>query len=155
MIDSKQLVEYTKQPELALKNLDQLLALLESDDETEQICASDLLENFGATSVSDVAFLCQQLKSGISSRVYWCSTLLGRLGQAVCEATERHQIHTELCTAISDESIELSARERAAWAVGELGGVDDNCRAVLEKQIGTAPARLKRLLETALGTSSP
>lgn len=152
MINSKQLVEYAKKPELALTNLEALLGLLESDDETEQICASDLLENCGAPSVSDVAFLCQQLTSRISSRIYWCSTLLGRLGQTVRDATERNRINTELCHVISDESIELSARERATWAVGEFGGIDGKCRAVLEGHLATAPARMKRLLEAALAS---
>lgn len=152
MIDSKQLIEFTKQPELALKNLAELLVLLDSDDETEQGCANDLLENCGVPGRSDVPFLCEQLKSKISSRVYWCSTLLGRLGQTVSDPSERSRIHAELCLAIDDESIELSARERAAWAIGELGGVDGCCRTELERHIEAAPPRLKRLLSKALGS---
>lgn len=152
MIDSNKLVEFAKHPELALQNLNQLLPFLDSEDETELNTAIELLENCGAPSLTDVSFLCDQLKSGRSSRVYWCSTLLGRLGATVGEQAERSRIYTELCNAISDESLELSARERAAWAIGQLGGVDGDCRAVLEKQVENAPARLKRLLETALAT---
>ena len=152
MIDSKQLVEYAKHPELALQNLRQLLDLLDSDDETELSCASDLLENCGIPRQADVAFLCEQLKSGLSSRVYWCSTLLGRLSTTEVEQFTRKSIHTALSHVISDETIELSARERAAWAIGELGGIDEVCRAVLEQHVEKAPARLKRLLETALAS---
>ena len=152
MIDSKQLVEYAKHPELALQNLEPLLVLLDSNDETELNCASDLLENCGVPRLSDVRILCEQLKSGLSPRVYWCSTLLGRLGSTDVEQVFRKTIHTALCHVISDESIELSARERAAWAIGELGGIDDVCRVVLEKNVEKAPARLKRLLETALAS---
>ncbi len=152
MIDSKQLVEYAKHPELALQNLKQLLVLLDSDDETESGCASDLLENCGVPRQSHVPFLCEQLKSGLSSRVYWCSTLLGRLGSTDGDQAARQPIHSSLCDAINDQSLELSARERAAWAIGELGGIDDACRAVLEKNVEKAPARLKRLLETALAS---
>ena len=152
MIDSNKIVEFSKNPELALQNLDQLLSLLESGDDTELNTANELLENCGAPSLIDIPFLCDQLKSGRSSRVYWCSTLLGRLGTTVGVQRERSRIDTELCHAISDESLELSARERAAWAIGQLGGVDGDCRAILEKHVGTAPARLKRLLETALAT---
>ena len=152
MIDSNILVEFAKQPELALQNLNQLLGFLDSDDDTELNTASELLENCGAPSLTDVPFLCDQLKSGLSSRVYWCSTLLGRLGTTVGDQRARSRIDTELCRAISDESLELSARERAAWAIGQLGGVDGDCRTILEKHVGTAPARLKRLLETALAT---
>jgi hypothetical protein len=152
MIDSNQLVEYAKHPELALQNLDQLLAFLESDDESEQNCATDLLENCGVPSQKHVPFLCDQVKSGRSSRVYWCSTLLGRLGPTVGDQSTRRQIHSDLCDAVSDESLELSARERAAWAIGELGGIDPACRKVLEKQVEKAPVRLKRLLESALAS---
>ena len=150
MIDSNNLVEFAKHPDLALQNLNQLLAFLDSDDDTELNTANELLENCGAPILTDVPFLCDQLKSGLSSRVYWCSTLLGRLGTTVGEQPERSRIDTELCRAISDESLELSARERAAWAIGQFGGIDGDCRAVLEKNVEKAPARLKRLLETAL-----
>ena len=152
MIDSKQLVEYAKHPELALQNLNQLLTLLDSTDETEQNCASDLLENGGVPSREDIPFLCKQLSSGQSSRVYWCSTLLGRLGPAEDDQSERRRIQTDLCGVLNDDSLELSARERAAWAIGELGGIDISCRAVLEKLVEKAPPRLKRLLEAALAS---
>lgn len=150
MIDSNNLVEFAKHPELALQNLNQLMALLDSVDETERNTANELLENCGAPSQANIPFLCEQLKSGRSSRVYWCSTLLGRLGTTVGEERERSRIDTELSHVISDESLDLSARERAAWAIGQLGGVDRECRAVLEKHLEKAPARLKRLLKTAL-----
>lgn len=148
MIDSQQLTEYAKHPELALRNLEQLMPLLDSDDETEQDCVSDLLENCGAPALSQVPFLCAQLKSGLAPRVYWASTLLGRLGSD--ESLDRSQSHFELCQALTDEALELSARERAAWAIGETKPVDRVCREILEKIVEKAPARLKRLLETAL-----
>ena len=152
MIDSKQLVEYAKHPELAMQNLDQWLTLLGSNDETEQNCASDLLENAGIPSREDISFLCDQLKSGRSSRVYWCSTLLGRLGPVEDDQSVRRRIQANLCSVINDGSLELSARERAAWAIGEFGGIDMACRAVLEKHVEKAPPRLKRLLEAALAS---
>ncbi len=152
MIDSKQLVEFAKQPQLALHSLKELLAMLEGEEETEQNCASELLENCGAPQPSDVSFLCEQLRSGVFCRVYWCSTLLGRLGPTVEPPAERSRIQTELCNTISDSKLELTARERAAWAMGELGGVDGENRSVLEKQLDAAPARLKRLLAAALAT---
>ncbi|MCY2984963.1 MAG: hypothetical protein NTY15_15170 [Planctomycetota bacterium] len=148
MIDSKQLIEYAKNPELALRNLEQLLPLLDSDDETEQGCVSDLLENCGAPALTQIPFLCAQLKSGLAPRVYWSSTLLGRLGSV--ETLDRSRLHTDLCGVLQDENLELSARERAAWAIGETKPIDRDCRVILEKIVEKAPARLKRLLETAL-----
>ncbi len=149
MIESNKLAEFAKHPELALQNINELLSLLDSNDEAELNTASDLLENCGAPSRADIPFLCDQLKSRRSSTVYWCSTLLGRLGATV---GERSRIDSELCQAICDESLELSARERAAWAIGQLGKVEGDGRASLEKHVEKAPARLKRLLETALAT---
>ena len=152
MIDSKKLVEFAKHPELALQSLDQLLDLLDSEDEAELNTASDLLENCGLPNIPDIPFLCEQLKSGRSSRVYWCSTLLGRLGPTVDDQLDRSRMHSNLCHVISDESLDLSAKERAAWAMGELGKVDSDCRAVLKNHVEKAPPRLRRLLETVLAT---
>jgi hypothetical protein len=59
-------------------------------------------------------------------------------------------LHTDLCGVLQDENLELSARERAAWAIGETKPIDRDCRVILEKIVEKAPARLKRLLETAL-----
>ena len=152
MIDSKQLDEYTKHPELAFENLGQVLDLLESTDETEINCVSDLLENCGAPRLADVAFLSEQLKSAQSTRVYWCSTLLGRLRSDCGGPEARSRIQAALCQATINDSLELSARERAVWAIGELGSIDSDCRDVLKTQVEAAPARLKRLLETAMAT---
>jgi len=150
MIDSKQLVQDTKHAESTYQNLGKILDLLQSTDETESNSASDSLENCGAPRSEDVAFLLDQLKSAQSPRVYWCSTLLGRLGADGAGLAERSLIQAKLCKAINQETLELSARERAAWAVGMLGRVDSDCRALLTLQVEDAPARLKRLLETAL-----
>ena len=152
MIDSQKLVEFAKNPEMAIQNLDPLLDLLDSKDETELSIASDLFENCGVPKVQDIPFLCEQLKSGRSSRVYWCSTLLGRFGQTVSDQNDRSRMHSNLCNAINDESLDLSARERAAWAMGEIGRFDNDCRAILKNHVDKAPPRLKRLLETALAT---
>lgn len=152
MIDSKQLVEYAKHPESIFKNLKEILDLLQSTDETEANSASELLENCGAPRPEDVAFLLNQLKSAQSLRVYWCSTLLGRLGIDGAGLAERSPVQAELCKAINNEALELSARERAAWAVGELGHINSDCRAMLTQHVDNAPARLKRLLETALAS---
>ena len=150
MIDSKMLVEYAKHPELAFQNLGQLLDFLASSDETEVSCATDLLENCGAPGLAEVSYLREQLKSKQASRIYWCSTLLGRIGADWRDLAERSQVQMELCQVIGNESLELSARERAAWAVGELGKLESSCRGLLTTYVGMAPPRLKRLLETAL-----
>lgn len=152
MVDSKLLVEFAKHPQLAFQKLSYVLDFLESSDETEVSCATDLLENCGAPGLAEIAYLCEQLKSKQPPRIYWCSTLLGRLGAAWGNTEERRRVQMELCQVIGDESLELSARERAAWAIAEIGTVDSGCRALLKTRVGMAPPRLKRLLETALAT---
>jgi len=150
MTDTKQLIEYAQHPELALQNLAELLALLESTDETIQNYSSEALENCGPPRPEDVPFLCQQLKSPKSSSVYWASTLLGRIGSGTLSPTEVKNLQAGLTTAIADSSLELSARERAAWAICELGQEVSSNRDFLEKELQTAAPRLKRFIESAL-----
>jgi HEAT repeat protein len=150
MTNTKQLIEYAQHPELALQNLAELLALLESNDETIQNYSSEALENCGPPRPEDVPFLCQQLKSRKSSYVYWASTLLGRIGSGKLSTTEVKDLQASLTTAIADASLELSARERAAWAICELGQEVSSNRDPLEKELQIAAPRLKRFIESAL-----
>ena len=149
MVNTEQLVKYAQHPELALENLVELMTLLESDDESIQNYSSEALENCGAPRSDDLPFLRQQLKSRQSTSVYWASTLIGRIGMDSIRF-DREAVQSELCIPIADDSLELSAREKAAWAMGELGPVTATNRDVLQKQVSKAPPRLKRLLESAL-----
>jgi PBS lyase HEAT-like repeat len=151
MIDSKTLIEYTRHPELALQNLTQVFELLNGTDDADLENVCDLLENCGPPREADIPTLCQQLESANATQVYWASTLLGRLGSSGVSTDARAQIQHALSNVIDDADVELASRERAAWAIGELGDAGESCRAVLRKHVETAPPRLKRLLESALG----
>ncbi|MFY8200224.1 MAG: hypothetical protein ACOVLE_06110 [Pirellula staleyi] len=153
MTDTKQLIEYAQHPELALQNLAELLALLESHDETIQNYSSEALENCGPPRPEDVPFLCQQLKSGKSPCVYWASTLLGRIGSSASARNDVQDLQAGLATVVADTSLELSARERAGWAICELGQEVSSNRELLEKELPTAAPRLKRFIESALALS--
>jgi hypothetical protein len=149
MIDTKQLAAYAQHPELALQNLPELLALLDSSDENARNYATEALENCGKPTPDQIPWLVRELNSSQASRIYWSATLLGRLGDEI-EATHRCDIQTELAKTACNSSIDLAARERSAWALGELGRLPEGVKNELTELVGTATPRLKRLMEAAL-----
>ena len=148
MIETHQFVQYAQHPELALENLAELLSFMNSEDESAQNLATEALENCGPPSRKELVFLLSQLSSSEESNVYWASTLLGRFKPGGDK--ERVELQQSLCNAICKLDNTLAARERATWAIGELGSVNQECRRLLSSQIPDAPPRLKRLLESAL-----
>jgi HEAT repeat protein len=154
MIDTKQLIEYVKHPELALQNLSEVMDQLESQDESIQNYAHEALENCGIPGPENVDELLKHLNSGSSSASYWSSTLLGRLGKTAISLKDFATIQDNLCQCLEDESSDLAARERAAWALSEIGNLAASNRTRLQTQLNHAPPRLKRLLEAALSPST-
>ena len=75
---------------------------------------------------------------------YWAATLLGRLGQQAMEATGA------LCDCVQKSSF-LPARERAAWALLKMGPAASEAIPVLKSVSETAPARLRKLCQNAIG----
>lgn len=73
---------------------------------------------------------------------YWAATLVGRLGPAAAAALP-------VLAATVSGSGALSVRERAAWAIGQIGP-DGPTRRALEGAAGGAPPRLRRLIDGAL-----
>ena len=126
-----------------------LLDKVASRDETELEQATEALENCGI--VPDVAIeelgrrLHGNLKDLGSQRIYWICTLLGRSG----DRARGYQDH--LAAIACDEAVELHARERAAWCLSEIGPLNPPVRAVLQGKISSAPERMKRLLQAAVG----
>jgi len=147
MIEPKQLLEYAQHPELALQNLPELLALLESDDETLQNYASEALENCGPPRIEDLDGLQLRLQSATASEVYWASTLVGRSKTQLEKLGQVAAFQQALGSVINRESFDVSARERAAWAIHELGPADPDLKFQFEHLVQEAPPRLKRLLE--------
>lgn len=74
---------------------------------------------------------------------YWAATLLGRSGESAASAVNA------LAKAV-DSAADLSVRQRAAWALGQIGPAASAARGVLEKAAGDADARLARLASEAL-----
>lgn len=154
MIDTKQLIEYAKQPELALQNLSELLEQLESGDETNQNYSSEALENCGPPRSQDIETLLSQLDSGGTQQIYWASTLLGRLEATARNSPHFLRIQDGLCRTARNSKVDLSARERAVWALGQFGSLDASITEVLRPLVSQSPPRLQRLLEAALSKST-
>ena len=74
---------------------------------------------------------------------YWAATLLGRLGQDAAVAAGA----LEGCLR---ESMYLPARERAAWALSQIGPQAAAAVPTLEEAAAAAPPRLQRLATEAL-----
>ncbi len=115
----------------------------DSDDEVRSL-ACDLLESTIQPTVSEVKELIAILRAAKDGEVeYWAATCIGRLGPAAAEAS------ASLAQCLLDSSC-LAARERAAWALSQIGS---GARSALNalRQIGPEdPPRLQRLAATAL-----
>jgi len=74
---------------------------------------------------------------------YWAVTLLGRAGEAAASAVPA-------LAACVESPADLSVRQRAAWALGEIGPAARAARATLEKAAGDTDPRLARLAKEAL-----
>src|SRR5262245_3877396 len=88
-------------------------AASDSDDEGRNWVA-EALERMGPTDVADVRQLADRLKLPGPDSAYWAATLLGRLGPEAAPAV------TSLVQVLEHRS-ELAVRERAVWAIGQMG----------------------------------
>jgi endonuclease/exonuclease/phosphatase family metal-dependent hydrolase len=126
-----------------------LLEKVASQDETELEQATEALENCGTVPDAAIKELGRRLQEDLkglgSQRIYWICTLLGRSGEQSRDFQDR------LAAIACDESIELHARERTAWCLGEIGPLLPPVREALRGKIQTSPDRMKRLLQAAVG----
>jgi hypothetical protein len=150
MTDTKQLLEYAKQPTLALQNLSELIEQVDSGDESTQNNAYEALENCGPPTIRETPTILQALSTHKPTRIYWASTLFGRMGSEVADLAEWPTIENLLVGYVRDESLELSARERCAWAISEIGKLGTDHRRELESLTLASQPRLQRLILKAI-----
>lgn len=106
--------------------------------------AAQSLEGSVQPSVSEVPALIALLSDQSDSEIsYWAATLLGRLGPQAVDATQ------SLCDCLQDSSF-LPAKERAAWALMEIGPTASDAIPVLQSVCESAPARLHLLCHRAM-----
>jgi hypothetical protein len=105
--------------------------------------AAEALENLGAPPANATERLSGLLGHATADAGYWAATLLGRLGANGSAAVPA------LVTAL-ERSPHASVRERAAWALGEIGPGASAASEALEQAAQSGDARLARLSQAAL-----
>ena len=101
------------------------------------------LEAIGPPAKEQLGELIALLKEGSADVVYWAATLIGRLQEAGSSAADA-------LSRCLEESKDLAPRERAAWALGELGKGAAPAIDALKKAAAEASPRLARLAQKAL-----
>jgi len=120
-----------------------LVQALATDDEDLREWAVGALEGLGPPDIDDVSRLAELLKRPELDVAYWAATLLGRLdGQAasaVPELTEALKNHGE-----------MAVRERATWALGQVGRDAVAAKVELSRAAKSPNPRLAKLAKDAI-----
>ncbi len=128
----------------ATESLRWVLPLVVDHDGPTRDLAAEVLDKIARPAAQELGGLMQTLRETTDGELeYWATTLIGRLGPLGAPATGL------LATVLLDSAC-LAARERAAWALAEIGPA---ARAAMNslRQIGhDDPPRLRRLAESAL-----
>jgi hypothetical protein len=117
------------------------------DEETVN-WATAALERLGPPDVRSVSDLTARLRSGAADTIYWAATLLGRLGPAAAAAVP--ELVAKLEGPNLDEADYLAARERAVWALVEMGAAAREALPVLQACCQSPTPRLARLARAAV-----
>ena len=112
------------------------------DEEVSEYCVA-ALESLGPPAGDQIQPLASLASDCSSDVAYWAITLLGRAGQgaAPAVATLANVLHGDA---------DLSVRERAAWALGEIGPAAKSAAEALREAAQSPEPRLARLAEKAL-----
>lgn len=112
------------------------------DEGVVEACTA-ALEELGPPTADQVAPLTELASDCSSDVAYWAVTLLGRARQDAAAAV------AELCHVLESDAA-LPVRERAAWALGEIGPAAKAAVAALRNAAASGEARLARLAHKAL-----
>ena len=105
--------------------------------------ATGALEALGPPLVSGVDQLAALIDDQSPDVAYWAATLLGRLTAAAAPAVE---VLTHAVAGTAD----LSVRQRAAWALGEIGPAAAAALPALRQAVTDPDPRLSRLAQQAI-----
>jgi len=114
----------------------------DTDESVREACTS-ALEELGPPAKEQLAELTSLVKESSADVAYWAATLIGRLKDAGSSATDA------LAMCINDTK-EMAVRERAAWALGEIGPQAKAAVDSLKKAAADGGPRLARLAKQAL-----
>lgn len=113
------------------------------DDEAVREWAVAALEELGPPPKELVEPLAQLASDNNATVAYWAVTLLGRLGPDAVGSEQK-------LVTILEKSPADAVRERAAWALGEMGAKSGATIAALENASKAPSPRLARLAKSAL-----
>jgi len=112
------------------------------DEEVLEACTA-ALEEAGPPSVEQIAPLMSLTSDCSGDIAYWAVTLLGRARADAAPAVPA-------LVAVLESDVELPVRERAAWALGEIGPAARIAVTALTAAANCDDARLSRLAKKAL-----
>ncbi len=112
-------------------------------DETVRAWAAAALEELGPPAPQQIGDLVALINFQSTDVAYWAITLLGRAGHDASPAVES-------LAEIVRNSHERALRERAAWALGNIGPAAAAAAPVLHEAAASGPPRLVRLAQAAL-----
>ncbi len=138
---ASELQQWIKQVTIDRESLVQLMNLLVTDPDDEIV--AEALENCKATTHSLEA-LGKYLDSTDGDQAYWAATFIGRLGK------DASQLESRLVDLICDCSKPSPTRQRALWALQQIGELHDNSVSRLQATDCGDDARTKRLLDQVL-----
>ncbi len=114
-----------------------------ADEETVQEWAVAALESMGPPPVDSLPQLCECSSASNALVAYWAVTLLGRLGASASSSQQQ-------LAAILTHSTVTATRERAAWALGQIGASSNVSITALRQAAEASEPRLSRLAKEAL-----
>jgi HEAT repeat protein len=116
-----------------------------SADDAEEVreWAVAALEDIGAPAAADLDALTVLLADKNRDVGYWAATLLGRLGSQAAAAVPA------LAGALTGP-VDLAVRQRAAWALGQIGPSAAAARTPLQQAAHSDDPRLARLAQQVL-----
>lgn len=121
-----------------------VVGLSGSSNDEVRMWAAEALESSVRPEASEVLMLIQQLDAGPDGEIcYWAATMLGRLGTEAAMAADA----LDRCLR---ESMYLPARERATWALSQIGFRARVAVPSLREAAESAPPRLRQLAGEAL-----
>jgi HEAT repeat protein len=112
------------------------------DDELSEWAVA-ALEQMGAPVLDDLPALCQLLKSKNEPTAYWAATLIGRLQQQAAAAVR------PLAECVKQTASD-SVRQRAIWALGQIGSAAQEATPVLQQAAAGSGPRTARLAQEAM-----
>lgn len=119
-----------------------VLACGDSDESVRQ-WASAAMEELGPPVPGNASALANLLQNESADVAYWAATLLGRLQAKAANAV------APLAQALAGHSAP-AVRQRAAWALGQIGVAAKAARSALLRASQASDPRLARLASTAL-----